>query len=148
MENTKKELLINHIRFEFDSAAANEALARSVAAAFILPAGPTLETIADVRTAVSEAVTNAIIHGYRDSKGRVEMECSLCGELLEITVRDRGCGIENLEEAMQPFFTTGKDGERSGMGFAVMKAFMDELIVESKPGTGTTVKMKKLLRPV
>ena len=135
----------NTVKFEFLSLSENEALARSVAAAFIMPLDPTLEELADVRTAVSEAVTNAIVHGYKKKKGTVRMECRLDGRLLVISITDFGCGIENIEQARQPFFTTDADGERSGMGFAVMEAFMDELKVWSQPGKGTTVIMEKAI---
>lgn len=137
--------MMNHIRMEFLSIPRNEALARSVIGAFIACTDPTVEELADVRTAVSEAVTNAIVHGYRNSIGIVSMECWLRGNALTVLISDSGCGIEDVEQAMQPFFTTGDEGERSGMGFAVMKAFMDRLSVESKPGEGTRVRMKKLL---
>ena len=102
----------NTVKFEFLSLSENEALARSVAAAFIMPLDPTLEELADVRTAVSEAVTNAIVHGYKKKKGTVRMECRLDGRMLVISITDFGCGIENIEQARQPFFTTDADGER------------------------------------
>lgn len=140
MKNSK-----NRIRIDFDAIGENEALARSVAASFIAPLDPTLEELADVRTAVSEAVTNAIIHGYRRTSGSVVMELQLDGRLLTVRVTDFGCGIENVELAMQPFYTSGDGGERSGMGFAVMQAFMDTLEVDSQVGKGTSVVMKKAL---
>ena len=133
----------NTVKFEFLSLSENEALARSVAAAFIMPLDPTLEELADVRTAVSEAVTNAIVHGYKKKKGTVRMECRLDGRLLVISITDFGCGIENIEQARQPFFTTDADGERSGMGFAVMEAFMDDVDVVSKRDIGTRITLKK-----
>ena len=104
---------------------------------------PTLEQIADVKTAVSEAVTNAIIHGYEDETKQVELTCDQNGQQLVVTVEDHGVGIEDLEQALQPFFTTKPELERSGMGFSFMEAFMDEVQVESVPGKGTTVWMKK-----
>lgn len=139
------EKMKNYICFEFKGIPQNESLARSVAAAFIAPYDPSLEEIADVRTAVSEAVTNAIIHGYRDRGGSVVMECSLDGSLLTVTITDRGRGITDIKKAMQPFYTEGDESERTGMGFAVMQAFMDELLVESTPGKGTKVMLRKRL---
>ena len=107
----------NTVKFEFLSLSENEALARSVAAAFIMPLDPTLEELADVRTAVSEAVTNAIVHGYKKKKGTVRMECRLDGRLLVISITDFGCGIENIEQARQPFFTNRCGRGKIGNGF-------------------------------
>lgn len=135
----------NMIKLEFLSLSKNESFARAAAAAFIAPLDPTIEELADVRTAVSEAVTNAVIHGYRNELGTVLMELTLTGRLLTVRVEDKGCGIEDIELAMKPFYTTGNRAERSGMGFAVMAAFMDKLKVESKLGVGTTVIMEKLI---
>ena len=133
------------IKLEFLSLSKNESFARAAAAAFIAPLDPTIEELADVRTAVSEAVTNAVIHGYRNGLGNVMMELTLKGRLFTVRVEDKGCGIEDIELAMKPFYTTGNRSERSGMGFAVMAAFMDKLKVESKLGSGTTVIMEKLI---
>lgn len=133
----------NMIRLEFISLSQNEAFARAAAAAFIAPLDPTIEELADVRTAVSEAVTNAIVHGYGKSLGIVSMQLKLKDNLLTITVEDEGCGIEDVALAMQPFYSTGSSLERSGMGFAVMQAFMDSLKVESEKGVGTKVTMEK-----
>lgn len=135
----------NMIKLEFLSLSKNESFARAAAAAFIAPLDPTIEELADVRTAVSEAVTNAVIHGYRNGLGNVMMELTLKGRLFTVRVEDKGCGIEDIELAMKPFYTTGNRSERSGMGFAVMAAFMDKLKVESKLGSGTTVIMEKLI---
>ena len=135
----------NMIKLEFLSLSKNESFARAAAAAFIAPLDPTIEELADVRTAVSEAVTNAVIHGYRNGLGNVMMELTLKGRLFTVRVEDKGCGIEDIELAMKPFYTTGNRAERSGMGFAVMAAFMDKLKVESKLGSGTTVIMEKLI---
>ena len=135
----------NMIKLEFLSLSKNESFARAAAAAFIAPLDPTIEELADVRTAVSEAVTNAVIHGYRNGLGNVMMELTLKGRRLTVRVEDKGCGIEDIELAMKPFYTTGNRAERSGMGFAVMAAFMDKLKVESKLGSGTTVIMEKLI---
>ncbi len=135
----------NYLKTEFPSLDLNESLARGLAAFFILPLDPSLEDAEDVKTAVSEAVTNAVIHGYRDTEGAVEMELSLSGRELTVTVRDQGAGIEDIEKARMPMFTTRPEEERSGMGFTIMESFMDELEVESSPGAGTRVTMKKRL---
>lgn len=136
----------NYIKLEFLSLSSNEALARTAAAAFSAQLNPTIEELADIRTAVSEAVTNAIVHGYREGIGMVTMECTLeVNRLLSIKIIDCGCGIENIEQAMQPFYTTVEGEERTGMGFAVMEAFMDSLMVESEVGKGTIITMKKKL---
>lgn len=135
----------NMIKLEFMSLSSNESFARAAAAAFIAPLDPTVEELADVRTAVSEAVTNAVIHGYRNKHGIVSMELSLKGRLLTVKVEDEGCGIADIELAMKPFYTTGNRAERSGMGFAVMGAFMDTLKVESEINRGTRVTMEKLI---
>ena len=137
----------NYIKLEFLSDPRNIAIARSAAACFAAHADPTLEALADVRTAVSEAVTNAVVHAYPDEQGVILMECSIDAGVMTVTVADRGCGIADIERAMQPFFTTGNGEERSGMGFAVMNAFMDMLDVKSEPGRGTVVTMKKRLSP-
>ena len=123
----------------------NEQLARMIIASFITMLDPTLEELADVKTAVSEAVTNAIIHGYElsEQENYVHMECSLEQNTLEVCITDYGAGIENVEKAMEPMYTTKPELERSGMGFAFMEAFMDELKVDSKVGAGTKIKMKK-----
>lgn len=135
----------NYIKTEFPSKNINESLARGVAAFFILPLDPKVDAVADVKTAVSEAVTNAIVHGYPDGEGVVEMELQLEDRLLTVTVRDSGVGIEDIEKARRPMFTTKPEAERSGMGFTVMESFMDELDVQSSPGRGTVVTMKKQL---
>ena len=130
-------------QMEMDSLSRNEEFARVVVAVFMSRLNPTLEEMDDVKTAVSEAVTNAIIHGYRKKPGKVYITCSISGRELTVTVRDEGVGIDNLKKAMEPMYTTDKTGERSGMGFSFMEAFMDRLEVESCPGKGTTVRMKK-----
>lgn len=135
----------NEVTLEFDAVSANEGFARVAVAAFITPLNPTIEEIADVKTALSEAVTNAIIHGYEEEEGKVTVRCVLEGDRLTVEVTDRGKGMENVEQAMEPLFTTRPELERSGMGFAFMEAFMDELEVESAPGEGTTVRMRKKL---
>ena len=131
------------IRFEFDSRSENEAMARVVIAAYLLREDPTLEEMADIKTAVSEAVTNAIIHGYEDTIGRIVMEADIKDHCLSVSITDFGKGIEDVQQAMQPMFTTMPEQDRSGMGFAFMEAFMDSIEVESEPGKGTRVKMKK-----
>ncbi len=137
--------ITNRMKTQFPAIDINESLARGVAAFFVMPLDPTLEAVADIKTAVSEAVTNAIIHGYRGFGGTIFMELELSGRLLTVVVRDEGVGIEDVERARQPMFTTQPEAERSGMGFTVMEAFMDELYVESKVGEGTVVTMKKRL---
>ncbi len=132
----------NYIRLELPSRSSNEAVARGVVAAFAAQLDPTLEELGDIKTAVSEAVTNCIVHAYPDRIGIIILQCQIVQDTLEIVVRDRGRGIENLEQARKPLFTTG-GAERSGMGFTIMESFMTELRVQSQPGKGTTVRMKK-----
>jgi stage II sporulation protein AB (anti-sigma F factor) len=134
---------LNYIKFDFPARSVNEALARATAAAFASQIDPTLEDLGDIKTAVSEAVTNAIVHAYPDTVGTVTMRLRLLeGNVLEIMVRDRGCGIPDIKQAMEPMFSTGGE-ERSGMGFTIMDSFMDGLRVRSAPGKGTTVTMSK-----
>lgn len=135
----------NHMQVLFDAKSENEALARMLVTAFMTEMNPTLEQIADVKTAVSEAVTNAIIHGYEDHQESVTLCCDRDGQQLVIVVEDHGVGIENVEQAMQPFYTTKPQLERSGMGFAFMEAFMDKIEVRSKVGEGTRVVMWKYI---
>ena len=135
----------NHMQVHFDAKSVNEGLARMVVTAFMTNMNPTLEQIADVKTAVSEAVTNAIIHGYEDETKQVELTFDQNGQQLVVTVEDHGVGIEDLEQALQPFFTTKPELERSGMGFSFMEAFMDRIEVRSKKGEGTRVVMWKYI---
>ncbi len=135
----------NEMRLEFDARSMNEGFARTAVAAFIMELNPTLDEVADVKTAVSEAVTNAIIHGYDNPQEKVVLTCSVEGTAVELTVEDRGKGIEDVARAMEPFYTTRPELERSGMGFAFMEAFMDDVRVTSSPGKGTTVWMRKNL---
>lgn len=135
----------NKMKLEFDAVSQNEGFARVAVAAFIASLNPTLEEVADVKTAVSEAVTNAIIHGYDGQAGKVVVSCELENDLLHIEIADRGKGIEDVIRAMEPLYTTRPELDRSGMGFSFMEAFMDELEVESAPGEGTKVFMKKKL---
>ena len=137
---------VNIIRLEFPSKSVNEGFARTAAAAFALQLDPTMEELGDIKTAVSEAVTNAIVHAYPDTIGQIGMKLRILEKnTLEITVRDWGRGIENIEEAMKPLYTTGGE-ERSGMGFTIMQSFMDTLRVRSSSGKGTTVVMRRTIR--
>lgn len=136
----------NYMKLEFLSKSSNESFARVVVAAFAAQLDPTLEELADIKTAVSEAVTNAIIHGYEYGQGLVILEASIEGDLLEIIIKDNGKGIGDIEKAMEPFYTSKPEMERSGMGFTVMETFMDELKVESGNETGTTVIMRKRIK--
>ncbi len=131
------------IRLEMGSQSKNEEFARVVVAVFMSRMNPTLEELDDVKTAVSEAVTNAVIHGYQNGDGIVYIEAGICGNELTVTVKDKGIGIQDLKKAMEPMYTSDSTGERSGMGFSFMEAFMDSLEVESQLGKGTTVRMKK-----
>ncbi len=135
----------NEMLLEIDSQSRNESFARMVVAGFVAQLDPTIEEIADIKTAVSEAVTNAIIHGYNNGVGRVKIYCKICNHEVFIEIVDTGKGIEDIEKAMEPLYTTRPELERSGMGFSFMEAFMDDLEVESKLGEGTTIKMKKLI---
>lgn len=137
---------INEMKLEFLSKSSNEAFARVVAAAFVSQLDPTLEELADIKTAVSEAVTNAIIHGYENKPGYIRMSCKLFINSVEISVIDEGKGIECIEQARQPLYTSKPEMERSGMGFTVMESFMDDVDVVSEPGKGTTVILQKNIR--
>ncbi len=139
MENT------NEMQLTFDSRSSNESFARVAVAAFMTALNPTVEEVSDVKTAVSEAVTNAIIHGYQGEVHNIYIRCRTQGRALTIEIEDKGTGIEDVQAAMEPLFTTKPDMDRSGMGFSFMEAFMDELEVESEPGKGTIVKMKKII---
>ncbi|MBE5960058.1 MAG: anti-sigma F factor [Lachnospiraceae bacterium] len=136
----------NEMQLEFDSKSENESFARTVVAAFASQLNPTLEEIADIKTAVSEAVTNCIIHGYEGREGKIFVHCYISGNEIGIDVKDAGVGIENVKKAMEPLYTTRPDLERSGMGFAFMQTFMDELAVESKVKEGTLIRMKKKIQ--
>lgn len=146
----------NSMRLEFSAYPENESFARLVIAAYMTELDPTIEEMEDVKTAVSEAVTNCIIHGYEMTNARIKadrqsksdtpviyMEAWTCGRTLHIKIRDNGVGIENIEKAMEPLYTSKPELDRSGMGFAFMEAFMDEMQVESAPGEGTTIYLKK-----
>lgn len=131
------------MQLKFLSRSENEVFARNAVAAFALPLNPTLSELSDVKTAVSEAVTNCIVHGYGEREGWVTLECETEGNRLHITVSDSGKGIENVEQALMPFFTTLPGEERSGMGFTIMQTFMTDFSVKSEIGVGTTVIMSK-----
>lgn len=133
----------NQMKLEFDARSVNEGFARMAVAAFIAEENPTLDEISDIKTAVSEAVTNAIIHGYDDPEQKVMVACRIEGRNVEIIVEDKGKGIADVKTAMEPFYTTKPELERSGMGFAFMEAFMDEVQVISAVGEGTKVIMHK-----
>lgn len=136
---------MEHVKLEMDSLSQNEEFARVVTAVFMSRLDPTLEEVDDVKTAVSEAVTNAIIHGYQGQSGILYLEITADpGErILTVSVKDTGVGIKDVEKAMEPMYTSDPEGERSGMGFSFMQAFMDDVQVESRPGSGTVVTMKK-----
>lgn len=138
----------NEMEISFSSLPENEAFARVVIAAFAVQLSPTVGDIADVKTAVSEAVTNAIVHGYEHTQGKVTLRAHFdSASLLTVEVQDSGKGIPDIQQALEPFFTTHPEQERSGMGFAVMQTFMDAVEVKSKPGQGTLVRMQKRIRP-
>ena len=137
----------NYLKLEFYSHARNQGFARDAVAAFCLELNPTLSDLSDVKTAVSEAVTNCTVHAYKGGVGLVCVECKIEGDRLHIMVSDRGRGIPDVEQAVQPFFTTLPDDERSGMGFTIMQTFMDEFRVNSVEGEGTVVDMVKCFKP-
>lgn len=135
----------NHMTLEFPSKSCNEAFARSAVACFAAQLDPTVEELGDIRTAVSEAVTNAIVHAYPNSLGMVTLRCRILkGQILDIVVKDKGVGIADIEKAKCPMFTTG-GADRSGMGFTIMESFMTTLKITSRPGKGTTVHMRRRL---
>lgn len=137
---------INELRLTLPALSVNEAVARALVGAFCAQLNPTLEEIADLKCAVSEAVTNCIVHGYREAGGPIYISIALFEDRsITVTIRDRGCGIPDVSLARQPLYTTNTDGERSGMGFSVMETFTDRLTVRSRVGSGTGVIMKKRL---
>ncbi len=137
--------VLNQMKLSFLSRSINESFARSAVAAFVLPLDPTVAEITDIKTAVSEAVTNCIVHGYRDSEGTVTIDARItdAGKVI-IRIRDTGVGISDIKRAMEPLYTTSCD-ERAGLGFAVMQSFMDRVAVRSSPGKGTTVTLEKTI---
>lgn len=133
------------MKLEFPAKSSCESFARVAVAAFVARCDPTLAEINEIKTAVSEGVTNSIIHGYEQGEGIVYIECEMKDDIVKIVIADKGKGIENIEQAMTPLFTTNPDGERSGMGFTVMETFMDKVDVKSLPGVGTRIIMTKTL---
>ena len=140
MENT------NEMTIVFDSRPVNEGMARIAAGSFCTQLNPTLEEVADLKTAVSEAVTNCIIHGYEGEVHKIRMDLKLKGREIFVDITDQGVGISDVKKAMEPLYTTKPEKERSGMGFTFMEAFMDEVTVDSEVGVGTSVHMKKTIR--
>ena len=136
----------NKMRLVFDGVSENESFARMAVAAFAVQLNPTMNELADIKTAVSEGVTNAIVHGYEGKGGDVEIRADITGNLLHIEIIDEGVGIENIALAREPFYTRKAEEERSGMGFSVMESFMDELDVASAPGEGTRLTMLKRIK--
>ena len=137
---------INEMKLSFESRSCNEAFARSAVASFIAALDPTVEEISDIKTAVSEAVTNCIVHGYKDSIGTVYIHVKIFeGGRAVISVKDKGCGIPDVKKAMEPLFTTCETGERAGLGFSIMDSFMDKLRVCSREGKGTCVTLEKII---
>lgn len=137
---------INEMKMSFESRSCNEAFARSTVAAFISVLDPNVEEISDIKTAVSEAVTNCIVHGYKDNIGTVYIHVKIFeGARISIIIRDKGCGIDDIKKAMQPLYTTSENGERAGLGFSIMESFMDKLKVRSKLGKGTSVTLEKTI---
>lgn len=136
---------MNEMEVSFLSCSANEGFARAAVSAFVAQLDPTIDELCDIKTAVSEAVTNCIVHAYRDTIGTVYINCKIFedGKVI-VKIRDKGCGIKDIKQAMQPMFTTA-EGERAGLGFAVMESFMDRLHVTSKPGKGTSVILQKTI---
>ena len=140
------ELYENEMKLEFVSKSNNEAFARIAVAAFVSQLDPTIEELADIKTAVSEAVTNCIIHGYENSSGIIKIISKIFANTIEIEISDTGKGVENIELARKPLYTSKSNLERSGMGFTIMESFMDEVNIESVVGLGTKITMKKLIK--
>lgn len=132
----------NEFKLTIDSKSVNEGFTRVVVSAFVTPLDPTLEELADLKTAVSEAVTNCIVHGYKDKFGKIYIMGKLSQNTVKITIKDKGCGIDDINQAMTPLYTTG-EGDRAGLGFTVMESFCDKISVRSKVGIGTTVTLLK-----
>ena len=137
---------LNKFTIIFPSISENEAFVRGVVSLFMLSLNPNVSELSDVKTAVSEGVTNAIVHGYPNSVGEVRLECSIAENKIHINISDNGVGIDNLSEALEPFYTTKPDQERSGMGFTIMKSFMDKVVVQSEKGKGTKIYMEKTIK--
>ncbi len=136
--------VMNEMKLSFLSRSANESFARVAVASFFAQLDPTVDEMADIKTAVSEAVTNCIVHGYAETLGVIYIHARILGDnMISVKIKDKGCGIPDIKQAMEPMFTTCKTGERAGLGFAVMQSFMDSVRVYSTPGKGTTVVLKK-----
>ncbi len=139
--------IINQFKLELDGRSINEGFARVAVSGFVSQLDPTVDEISDIKTAVSEAVTNAIVHGYKDKVGKIYITVAISdANLVVVKIRDKGCGISDIPKAMEPLFTTCSTGERSGLGFSVMESMMDKIRVRSKVGTGTTVTLHKTIR--
>ena len=139
-------IVLNEVRFSIPSLSVNESVARAVVSSFLVQADPTVEELSDIRSAVSEAVTNAVVHGYRHQSGKIEITVRLLeNRVIYIRIKDKGCGIADVQKAMEPLFTTAPEEERSGLGFSVMESFTDKLTVKSTLGKGTVVTMRKKL---
>ncbi len=136
----------NELKIIFPSLSENEGMARTAVGAFVAPKNPRLDELCDLKTAVSEAVTNCIVHAYRDGVGIIELFCKISGDEVTVKIKDRGSGIEDIKKAMEPLYTTCPGEERAGLGFSVMESFCDSVSVKSKPGAGTSVTLKKKLR--
>lgn len=135
---------VNEMKLSFESRSCNESFARSAVAAFVAVLDPNVEELSDIKTAVSEAVTNSIVHGYKDYIGKVYIHAKIFGDArVVICIKDKGCGISDIKKAMEPLYTTCETGERAGLGFSIMESFMDKLKVRSKPGKGTSVTLEK-----
>ena len=141
-----KKVFDNEMKLEFVSKSCNESFARLTVAAFASQLDPTIEELSDIKTAVSEAVTNCIIHGYEDTEGIVKIHCLLNGNEIKIEISDSGKGMDNVDIAKEPLYTTKPNLERSGMGFTIMESFMDDIQVESIVGLGTKVTMRKIIK--
>ncbi len=138
--------IINEMKLSFPSKSCNEAFARAAVTAFVMNLDPTVEELSDLKTAVSEAVTNCIVHGYRHGSGTIFITAKITeANKVTVKIRDKGCGIEDVNQAMQPLFTTAPEEERAGLGFAVMQSFCDSVKVSSKPQKGTTVTLEKYI---
>lgn len=135
----------NYMRLQFPSRSENESLARVAVASFITPLDPTMEQLTELKTAVSEAVTNAIIHGYENASGEIRLQCAIHQGMVEVVVEDDGIGIDDIEQARIPLYTSRPELERSGMGITIMENFVDELTIDSVPGQGTRVCMRKMI---
>lgn len=143
----EEEYLDNYLYIKLLAKSENEKLARNIVASFMIEVNPSVELLSDIKTAVSEAVTNSIVHGYKENKGEfITLTLKLKGNNFYISIEDNGVGIPDIEKAMQPFYTTGKEGERSGMGFTVMETFMDDIMVSNKINGGVRVEMVKTIK--